>query len=84
MQALKFFCLFFIYLFIFGCVGSSLLCTGFLHLVAASGGYSLLQCTGFSLWWLLLLRSTGSRRAGFRSCGSWDLEHRLSSCGARD
>ena len=35
-----------------------------LFLVAASGGYSLLQCVGFSLQWLLLLRSTGSRRAG--------------------
>ena len=36
-----------------------------LSLVAARGGYSSLRCTGFSLWWLLLLRSTGSRRAGF-------------------
>ena len=42
-----------IYLFIFGCVGSSLL------------------CAGFSLRWLLLLRSTGSRCVGFSSCGSW-------------
>ena len=25
-----------------------------LSLVVASGGYSLLRCTGFSLWWLLL------------------------------
>ena len=47
-----------IYLFIiiifyfFGCVGSSL------------------RCTGFSLWWLLLLRNTGSRGAAFSSCGS--------------
>ena len=54
--------------------------TGF-SLVVASGGYSLLQCTGFSLWWLLLLRSTGSRHLGFSSCGSWALERRLSSCG---
>ena len=30
-------------------------------LVAVSRGYSSLQCTGFSLQWLLLLRSTGSR-----------------------
>ena len=37
-------------------------------LVAASGGYSLLRCVGFSLQWLLLLRSTGSRCAGFSSC----------------
>ena len=62
------------------------------------GGYPSLWCVGFSLLWLLLLRSTGSRRAGFsklwhvgsvvvarglRSCGLWALELRLSSCGAR-
>ena len=40
-----------------------------LSLVLASGGYSSLRRAGFSLWWLLLLRSTGSRRAGFSSCG---------------
>ena len=53
-----------------------------LSLVAVSGGYSSLWCAGFSLRWLLLLWSTGSRRAGFSSCGSWGLERRLSSCGA--
>ena len=37
-----------------------------LSLVAASGGYSSLQYVGFSLWWLLLLRSTG-----FTSGGTW-------------
>ena len=42
-----------------------------LSLVAASGGYSSLRCVGFSLWWLFLLRSTGSRRAGFSSCSTW-------------
>ena len=41
-----------------------------LSLVVASGGYSSLRCKGFSLWWLLLLRSTGSRRMGFSSCGT--------------
>ena len=41
-----------------------------LSLVAASGGYSSLQCVGFSLRWLLLLWSTGSRRVGFSSCGT--------------
>ena len=41
-----------------------------LSLVAASGSYSLLQCAGFSLRWLLLLWSTGSRPAGFSSCGT--------------
>ena len=54
-----------------------------LSLVTASGGYSSLRCAGFSLRWLLLLRSTGSRCTGFSSCGSWVLERRLSSCGAR-
>ena len=70
----------FIYLFIFGCAGSSLLCMGF-SLVSANGDYSLLRCAGFSLRWLLLLRSTGSRHTGFSSCstqaqllrGMWDL-----------
>ena len=45
----------FIY-FIFGCIGSLLLCTGF-SLAAASGGPSSLRRMGFSLRWLLLLRS---------------------------
>ena len=52
-------------------------------LVAASGGYSSLRCVGFSLWWLLLLRSTGSRLVGLSSCGLQALEYRLSSRGAR-
>ena len=42
-----------------------------LSLVAASGGCSLLWYAGFSLWWLFLLLSTGSRRVGFSSCGAW-------------
>ena len=42
-----------------------------LSLVAASRGYSSLRYAGFSLRWLLLLRSTGSRHAGFSSCGTW-------------
>ena len=54
-----------------------------LSLVAVSGDYSSLQCAGFSLQWLLLLRSMVSRRVGFSSCGSRALERRLSSCGAR-
>ena len=41
----------FIYLFIFGCVGFSLL----------RAGATLLWCAGFSFWWLLWLQSTGSR-----------------------
>ena len=39
-----------------------------LFLVAGSGNYSSFRCAGFSLWWRLLLRSTGSRRASFSSC----------------
>ena len=42
-----------------------------LSLVVVSRGYSLLWCEGFSLWWLLLLRSTGSKCMGFSSCGMW-------------
>ena len=38
-----------------------------LSLVAVSRGYSSLQCAGFSLRWLLLLQSTGSRLAGSRA-----------------
>ena len=59
----------FIYYFIFGCAGLSLLCG--LSLVVGCGGYSSLQCVGFSLRWLLLLRSMGSGCAGFSSGGSW-------------
>ena len=55
---LKFYCV-----FIFGWVGSLLLCMGF-SLVATSTGYSLLRCAGFSLQWLLWLRNTGSGRRG--------------------
>ena len=54
-----------------------------LSLVAASRGYSCLQRIGFSLQWFLLLQSTGSRHAGFSSCGLRALECRLSSCGAQ-
>ena len=39
-----------------------------LSLVAVSRGYSSLRCAGFSLRWLLLLHSKGSRHVGFSSC----------------
>ena len=39
-----------------------------LSLAVASGGYSSLWCTGFSLRWLLLFQSMGSRYMGFSSC----------------
>ena len=61
-----------------------------LSLVAASGGYSLLRCAGFSLRWLLVaehkLQVRGPQQlchAGFSSCGSRALQCRLSSCGTR-
>ena len=61
-----------------------------LSLVAASGGYSSLQCAashcrGFSC---RRARALGAQASvvvarGLNSCGSRALEHRLSSCGAR-
>ena len=55
----------FIYLFL---VALSLWAAQGLSLVVASRGYSSFRCTGFSLWWLLLLQSTAVG-VGFRSCG---------------
>ena len=54
----------FIYLFIYGCVGSSGDPKRGLSPVAASGGHSSSRCVGLSLSRPLLLQSTGSRRAG--------------------
>ena len=75
----------FIYLFL---AALDLHCCAWAFSSAASGGYSLLPCAGFSLQWLLLLQSMGSRASvvvarGLSSCGSRALEHKLSSCGAR-
>ena len=61
----------FIYLFIYFWLCWVFVAVRGLSLVAASGGYSSLRCTGFSLRWLLLLWSTGCRRGGFSSCGTW-------------
>ena len=54
-----------------------------LSLVVASGGYSSLWCAGFSLLWPLLLWSTGSRHAGFSSCGTWAQQLWLASSRAQ-
>ena len=61
-------------------------------LLAVNGGYSLLQSKIFSLWWLLLLRSTGSRYQGsvvvayglncFEACGVF-LDQGSNSCPLR-
>ena len=79
---------FLIHLFIYGCVGSSLLCAGFLQWrrVAATlccGGRAS-HCGGFSCCRARALGSWASVvvARGLSSCGSWALEHRLSSCGA--
>ena len=61
----------FIYLSIYFCLCWVFVAVCGLSLVAASGGYSSLPCAGFSLSWLLLLQSTGSRHVGFSSCGMW-------------
>ena len=55
-----------IYLFIYLWLRWVFISARRLSLVVASGGYSSLCCMGFSLWWLLLLQSTG-----FSSCGTW-------------
>ena len=60
----------FIYLFIYFWLHWVFIAARGLSLVVASGGYSLLPCVGFSLQWLLLLQSMGSRWTGFSSCGS--------------
>ena len=59
------------YLFIFGCAECC---------CAASRSYSLVVSMGFSLPWLLLLRSLGYRACGLSSSSSQVLEHRLNSC----
>ena len=68
--------LLFIYLFIYFWLRWVFPAALGLSLVAASRGYSSLLCAGFSLQWLLLLWSTGSRHAG-----SVVVAHRL-SCSA--
>ena len=60
----------FVYLFL---AVLCLWCCTLAFLSVVSGGYSSLQCTGFSLWWLLLLQNTGSRVLLVSSCSSWTL-----------
>ena len=67
-QNLFFFFNIFIYVFIYFWLRWVFIAACRLSLVAASRGYSLLWCTGFSLQWLLLLQSTGSSCVGFNSC----------------
>ena len=77
------------YLFIFGCVGSSLLLTGLLYLRRAGAtlrcSARASHCGGFSHCgaWALGARASVVVACGLSSCGSQALERRLSSCGAR-
>lgn len=59
--------------FIYGCAGSLLLHAGFL----VAKQVTWLRCAVFSLQCLFLLRSTGSRYAGFSSCDSRTLKCEL-------
>ena len=73
-------------LFIFGCVGSSLLCAGFLQLQRAGAtllcGVRASHCGSFSCGaWALGPRASVVVACRLSSCGSWALECRLSSCG---
>ena len=74
---------FFFFLFIYFWLRWVFVAARGLSPVAASGGYSSLQCADFSLRWPFLLQSTSSRSVGFSSCGSQAPERRLSSCGPR-
>ena len=58
------------YIFLCVCLRLVFVAARGLSPVVASGGYSSLPCAGFSLRWLLLLQNTGSRCAGFSSCGT--------------
>ena len=81
----------FIYLFIiFGCVGSSLLHTGFSLELRRAGatlpcGAQASYYSGFSCCrtWALGVWASVVVARGLSSCGSQALEHRLSSCDAR-
>ena len=61
------------YLFIFGCVGSSLLYVAF----SSCGGFSCCRA------WALGARASVVAARRLSSCGSRALEHGLSSCGAQ-
>ena len=77
----------YIFFFFFDCVGSSLLCAGFLQLWRAGAtlccGVQTSHCSGFSCCRARALGTQASVVVARRlsSCGSQALEHRLSSCG---
>ena len=87
--SLSFFKINLFYLFIFGCIGSLLLRTGFLYLQRAGatlrcgarashwGGFSCCRAWDLGAWASVVVAH------GLSSCGSRALERRLSSCGAQ-
>ena len=82
-----FFMYLFLLFFIFGCVGFSLLCVGFLQLqragVTLRCGVQASHCNRFSCCRARALGAWPSVvvACGLSSCGSQALKHRLSSCG---
>ena len=81
-----FFVLFCFFNFIFCCIGSSLLCSGFLYLHRVGATLRCRardsHCGGFSCCgaWALGVRASVVVARGLSSCGSQALERRLSSC----
>ena len=72
------------YNFIYLCLAVlGLHCSTSFSQAAVSRATLQLQWSYFSLRWLVLLQSTGSRCMGFCSYGSWALEPRLNLCGAQ-
>ena len=63
----SFYCFIFKIVFIFFWPWWVLVVMHGLSLIEMNRDYSLLQCTGFSLWWFLFLWSTGSRLVDFSS-----------------
>ena len=57
-------------------------CAGF-SLAVASGGSSLTGWCSLLLAAIFLLQSMARGCSGLSSCGSWGLEHKLSSCGTQ-
>ena len=83
-----FFKIYLFYLFIFGCIGSLLLCVGFVQLRGAGAtlgcGVQAFHCGGFSCCGAQALGTQTSVVVvcGLSSCGTQALDCRLSSCGA--
>ena len=69
-------------LFLFLAVLGLRCCAGF-SLVVVIRGYSLLQCTVFSLCGFSCCRAQALELVGFNSCNSQALEHRLNNCGTQ-